>query len=315
MNKAELVNWFLFAIAVLAVWAVYLSYRKSDEVIRPLRKPVLAHTPDQYGLAYETIDFSTADGVRLRGWFIPAPGGESGRTIIFCHGWRSNRGEMLRDTHFLAGQGFNLFYFDFRASGESKGDLSSVGYLETRDFDAAYEFLRTNRPHAAESVAVFGTSMGGSVAVYAAAKYPELACLLAENTFLSYNKVVACWSWNRLKTPYFPMVALTLFFVRRKLKADPEPYSPVYSVAGVKAPVLFINGDHDDLVPLADADRLFGMCPSEKKQMWVVAGASHGKCADVGGEIYRNKVSAFFAENLREPGPEKLPPQAPAAAA
>ncbi|MCM2266984.1 MAG: alpha/beta fold hydrolase [Elusimicrobiales bacterium] len=314
MSKAEMINWFFFAVGAIAAAAVYVAYRKSAGIIQPGRKPGVAYSPDQYRLASETVEFVTADGVRLKGWFIPAPGEENGRTIIFCHGWGSNRGEMLRDTWFLAERGFNLFYFDFRASGESKGSLSSVGYLETRDFDAAYEFLKNNRPYAAESVGVFGTSMGGSVAVYAAAKYPELACVLAENTFLSYNKVVACWSWNRLKTPYFPLVALTLFFVRRKLKADPEPYSPLYNAGKVKMPAMFIYGDHDDLVPAEDAERLFGLCPSEKKQMWTIAGASHAKCAEVGGEVYRQKVSAFFAEHLREPEQEKLPAQTPAAA-
>ncbi|HAT71524.1 MAG TPA: hypothetical protein DCS63_01755 [Elusimicrobia bacterium] len=304
MNKAELLNWFLFAVGAMAALAVYVAYQKSGAIIQPPRKAAVAYNPDQFSLAHETIDFSTADGVRLKGWFLPAPGGESGRTVIFCHGWGSNRGETLRDTYFLAEQGFNLFYFDFRASGESKGSVSSVGYLETRDFDAAYEFLKTHRPHAAESVGVFGTSMGGSVAIYAAAKYPELACVVAENTFLSYNKVVANWSWNRLKTPYFPLVAMTLFFVRRKLKADPEPYSPVYSVARVKMPAMFINGDNDDLVPVRDAETLFGMCPSEKKQLWVIAGASHAKCAEVGGEVYRQKLSAFFKEHLPEPAQE-----------
>ena len=314
MSKVELLNWFLFALGLLAALIVYLSYSKSSEIIQPVRRGALAYTPDQYRLAHETVEFTTADGVRLKGWYIPAAGEESGRTIIFCHGWGSNRGEMLRDTWFLAEQGFNLLYFDFRASGESKGTVSSVGYLETRDFDAAYEFLRNNRAHAAESVGVFGTSMGGSVAVYAAAKYPELVCLLAENTFLSYNRVVANWSWRRLKTPYYPLVALTLFFVRRKLKADPEPYSPLYNAGKIKIPALFINGDNDDLVPLPDAEALYGMCPSEKKQMWVIAGASHAKCAEVGGEVYRGKVTAFFVENLKEPVQEQLPPAGKAAA-
>ena len=313
MSKVELLNWFLFALGVLTLAVVYLAYRKSSEIILHARKGALACAPDNYKLAYEAVEFPTADGVRLKGWFVPAPGGESGRTIIFCHGWASNRGEMLRDTWFLAEQGFNLFYFDFRASGESKGEISSVGYLETRDFDAAYEFLNNNRPHAAERAGVMGTSMGGSVAVYAAAKYPELACLLAENTFLTYGGVVANWSWRRLKTPYFPLVWLTLFFVRRKLKADPEPYSPLYNAPKVKAPALFINGDRDDLVPVADAERLYGVCGSEQKQMWMVAGASHAKCAEVGGEVYKKRVSAFFAEFLTEPAPEK--PAVPPAAA
>lgn len=309
MSKAEMINWVLFAIAALAALAVYVSYKKSAAIIQPGRKPGVAVNPDQFRLAHEVVEFPTADGVRLKGWFIPAVGEHSGRTVIFCHGWGSNRGDMLRDTWFLAEKGLNLFYFDFRASGESKGSVSSVGYLETRDFDAAYEFLRNNRPLQAESVGVFGTSMGGAVAVYAAAKYPELACVLAENTFLSYEKVVANWSWKRLKTPYFPLVWLTLFFVRRKLKADPEPYSPLYNAGRVKMPAMFINGDHDDLVPQTDAERLYGLCTSEKKQIWTVAGASHAKCAEVGGEVYRQKVAAFFGEHLREPEPPKLPPQ------
>ncbi len=305
MSKVELLNWFLFALGTLSALLVYASYLKSSDIIKPARSGALAFSPDQYKLAYEAVEFLTADGVRLKGWFIPAVGVESGCTIIFCHGWGANRGEMLRDTWFLAEKGFNLLYFDFRASGESKGSVSSVGYLETRDFDAAYEFLKTNRPQAAESVGVFGISMGGSVAVYAAVKYPELVCLLAESTFLSYKKVVANWGWHRLKTPYFPLVALTMFFVRHKLGADPDPYSPLYNAGKIKIPVMFINGDHDDLVPLPEAEALFGLCPSEKKQLWIVAGASHAKCAEVGGEVYRGKVSAFFTENLREPAAEQ----------
>ena len=308
MSKAEILNWFLFALGAATALAAYLAYGKTTEILSHPRKASVAFTPDQYKLAYEPVEFATADGVRLRGWFIPAAGGETGRTIILCHGWGSNRGELLRDTHFLAEHGFNLFYFDFRASGESKGSVSSVGYLETRDFDAAYDFLKTNRPLAAESVGVFGTSMGGAVAIYSAAKYPEIVCLLAENTFLSYNRVVANWSWRRLKTPYFPLVAMILFFVRRKLRADPEPYSPRYSVAGLKIPVLFINGDNDDLVPMPDAEALYGMCPSEKKEMWVIAGASHAKCAEVGGEVYRDRVTAFFRAHLRETAPAASKP-------
>jgi fermentation-respiration switch protein FrsA (DUF1100 family) len=299
MNLTEIFNWSLFSALGLAAATVVIAYIKSYSIIRPpkRRTPVTVH-PDQYKLAYETIDFSTADGLSLRGWFIPAVGGETEKTIILCHGWGTNRGDLLRDTWFLAEKGFNLFYFDFRASGESKGELSSVGYLETRDFDAAYDFLRTHRPMAMERAAVMGTSMGGSVAVFAAAKYPELRCLLSENTFLSYRRVIGNWSWLRTKVPYYPLVPLTLAFVKIKLGADPEPFSPAHNADKVKIPALFINGDHDDIVPLRDAETLYGLCKSEKKQLWIVTGASHGRCAEVGGEIYRNKVAQFFTENL-----------------
>jgi fermentation-respiration switch protein FrsA (DUF1100 family) len=299
MNISEVLNWFFFSVFGLTAAAVCVAYFKSYSIIRPTkRRTPVTMFPDQFRLAYETIDFPTADGLTLRGWFIPAVGGETGKTIILCHGWGVNRGDLLRDTHFLAEKGFNLFYFDFRASGESGGAISSVGYLETRDFDAAYDFLKAHRPLAMEHAAVFGSSMGGSVAVFAAAKYPELKCLLAENTFLSYIRVIANWSWLRTKVPYYPLVPLTLAFVKLKLGADPEPFSPAHNIGKVKAPVLMINGDHDDIVPLRDAETLFGLCASEKKQLWVITGASHGKCAEVGGEVYKNRVTQFFTENL-----------------
>jgi len=299
MNSAEIINWSLFSVLGLAAAAVVAAYVKSYSIVRPpkRRTPVLIH-PDQYRLAHETVTVNTADGLALRGWFIPAVGGETGKTIILCHGWGMNRGDMLRDTWFLAEKGFNLFYFDFRASGESKGVDSSVGYLETRDFDAVYDFLRTHRPMAMERAAVLGSSMGGSVAVFAAAKYPELRCLVAEDTFLSYRRVIGNWSWLRTKVPYYPLVPMTLAFVRMKLGADPEPFSPAHNADKVKMPTLFINGDHDDIVPLSDARALLDLCGAEKKELWIVAGASHGRCAEVGGDLYKNKVAEFFKENL-----------------
>ncbi|OGS07470.1 MAG: hypothetical protein A2270_09390 [Elusimicrobia bacterium RIFOXYA12_FULL_51_18] len=299
MNAMEIFNWFLFSVLAMAALAVAIAYFKSYSIIQPpkRRTPVNFH-PDQYNLAYETVNFTTADGLTLKSWFIPAVGGETEKTIILCHGWGVNRGDLLRDTHFLAEKGFNLFYFDFRASGESGGSISSVGYLETRDFDAAYDFLKTHRPRAMEHAAVFGSSMGGSVAIFAGAKYPELKCVMAENTFLSYRRVIANWSWFRTKVPYYPMVPMTLAFVKLKLGADPEPFSPAQNVDKLKMPVMFICGDRDDIVPLHDAETLYGMCRAEKKQMWIITGASHGKCAEVGGEIYKNKVTQFFTENL-----------------
>jgi dipeptidyl aminopeptidase/acylaminoacyl peptidase len=299
MNSIEIFNWSLFSALALAALTVAIAYLKSYSIIQPpKRRTPVNFQPDQYNLAHETIDFPTADGLTLKGWFIPAVGGETEKTIILCHGWGVNRGDLLRDTHFLAEKGFNLFYFDFRASGTSGGAISSVGYLETRDFDAAYDFLKTHRPRAMERAAVFGSSMGGSVAIFAAAKYPELKCVMAENTFLSYRRVIANWSWMRTKVPYYPLVPMTLAFVKFKLGADPEPYSPAQNVDKIKMPVMFIFGDRDDIVPMHDAETLFGMCGSEKKQMWVITGASHGKCAEVGGEVYKNKVTQFFTENL-----------------
>lgn len=47
-------------------------------------------TPQEVGLAYSGVEFAAADGVRLRGWFLPA-GPDAGPAVVVVHGWLWNR--------------------------------------------------------------------------------------------------------------------------------------------------------------------------------------------------------------------------------
>ncbi|MEW5950622.1 MAG: alpha/beta fold hydrolase [Elusimicrobia bacterium] len=297
MTTNEILIWIPFSFLAVLLFAVYLSYKKRDAILNPpnRRSPVNV-TPENFKLPYETVFFNSADSVELNGWFIPSQNGESSKTIIFCHGWASNKGELLKDTWFLAEKGFNLFYFDFRGCGESKdAGISSVGYLETRDLDGAVKFIKSARSQYASEIYLYGCSMGGSVAVYHAAHNKDIKAVLAESVFYSFDSVIRNWSWKRLKVPYFPMVKMTLFFVKRKLKVDANLYSPVLNVGKISAPILFINGDNDDLVSQEEAQKLFELCSSPKKDIWIVKGASHAKCPETAGMHFMQKVSDFFS--------------------
>jgi len=289
--------WLIVVIIATALVIVGVSWYYSKRVLQPLNHRVpLSVFPDQFHLPFENVAFDTKDGLRLRGWFIPAEGSE--KTVILLHGWGNNRGDTLAATHFLHEAGFNLLYFDFRACGESAGAVSTVGYLETNDAEAALEYLAARKPECSQSVGLYGISMGASVAIYCAARHPEIKCVAAEGTFDSYEKVVGRWAWINIKIPHYPFVPLSLFFVRMKLGADPEAYSPASEIAKISPrPIFFIHGSHDNLVPVKDARKLFDKA-GEPKEMWVVAGAAHAKCAETGGAEYRQRLCAFFTKNL-----------------
>ena len=55
-------------------------------VIRPPRQQIWA-TPQHFGMAYEDVQFPARDGVRIAGWFIPAPKQHNAPTLIILHGW------------------------------------------------------------------------------------------------------------------------------------------------------------------------------------------------------------------------------------
>lgn len=296
MTWQEIVIWTTLCLIFLFVLSVYLSYRKRDAILNPPnRRTPVTITPEDFKLAYETVFFNSSDGIELNGWFIPCANGESSKTIILCHGWASNKAELLKDTYFLAEKGFNLFYFDFRGCGESKdAGMSSVGYLETRDLDGAFKFIVSARPQMAKQVYLYGCSMGGSVSIYHAACNNAIKAVIAESTFFSFDSVIRKWSWKRLKVPYFPMVAMTILFVKRKLKVDPNLYSPAANMAKVSAPILLINGDNDDLVSIEEAKKLLQLCASSVKDLWIIKGASHAKCPETAGFHFAQKVTDFY---------------------
>ncbi len=280
----------LLLFSLLTVWG---CARAAKKVLHPVSKRTpLAVWPDQYKLPYENIYFKTEDGVLLKGWFIPNPASE--KTIILMHGWGMNRGDIFKNTYFLHDLGYNLMYFDFRASGESSGTTSSIGYLEVKDLQAALSFLKATRPFACASIGLYGLSLGGMAALCEAAQNPEIKCVVSEASYYSFRRIVSHW----INPVYVPLLPLVLHYVRRNLAVDPEHYSPKYNIAKIAPrPVFIIHGRYDSLVPAAQAKLLF-KCAKEPKEIWLVPGAKHNKCAEVGGFEYKQRLMDFYKKYL-----------------
>jgi pimeloyl-ACP methyl ester carboxylesterase len=255
--------------------------------------------PEQFGLRYDKVAFKTADGLELKGWFLPSPSGDK-RTLLMCHGWGDNKGLLLKQTYFLnETAGFNLLYFDYRSHGESEGEVTSIGSLERRDFEAAVSWLKSAKPGLCEHLGVFGLSMGAAVTVASMPDHPELRCAVVESPFSDYRGVVRRWAWNNLRVPRFPLIDIAMWILRRRL-GDPaiDSFNPVESAAHIAPrPLFVIGGAKDDLMPVDDVTRVFEAA-REPKQLWIVPGAYHAKCREAAGVEYDTRVSGFFQRNL-----------------
>ncbi len=285
MNAWQILLLAFAGIGVLSLGVMWLCARTAKKVLHPVskRKPLYVW-PDEYKMAYENIYFTTEDKVLIKGWFIPCE--ESEKTIILMHGWGMNRSDILKNTYFLHDLGFNLVYFDFRALGESGGKVSSIGYLETRDALAAVKYLKETRPESCKKIGLYGLSMGGMVAICEGARSPDIDCVVAEASYYSFRRVVSRWAWVHHKVPSFPIIPIVLHYIRRYLRVNPERYSPKYNIAKIAPrPVFIIHGRYDNIVPAAQAKLLFKRA-GEPKEIWLVPGAKHNKCAEVGGFEY-----------------------------
>src|SRR4051794_25532508 len=77
-------------------WAMALTSRprlKPMVLTKPMlvgRRAPLLTTPASAGLEYEDARFKAADGLDLRGWFLPSGSEDRGPAIVFVHGWLWN---------------------------------------------------------------------------------------------------------------------------------------------------------------------------------------------------------------------------------
>ena len=103
-------------------------------------------------LAASAVEFQSQSGATIKGWFIK--GKKNAGAIVLMHGNRGNRLSMVDRARFLSRAGFSVLLFDFQAHGESSGDHITFGYLESKDAQAAIDFLRANAP--GEKIGVIG---------------------------------------------------------------------------------------------------------------------------------------------------------------
>jgi len=257
------------------------------------KQPPLRVFPKDLNYQAEDITFQTQDGITLKGWFIPCA--NSQKTIILMHGFEMDKSQILPQTINLAKQ-YNLFYFDFRGMGESSGK-SAQGLREYLDGEAAIKYLCENKPEQAKEIALYGISLGASVATYLAAKHQDIKTLILEACFYSYKRVVRKWAWNHHTLPYYPIVYAFLRFKRLKFRIGLEDLSPKNTAPFIKCPVLQIHGKKDNLVPYDRALMLFDII-KPYKIFWLVEDAGHIRCHEIAGPKYLETITNFLEQHF-----------------
>ena len=101
-------------------------------------------TPATFQLASEDVAFRSADGVDLRGWWVPAPSAKG--TVVLVHGLNRSRIEMVRRAPFVHSAGWNALLFDLRHHGASGGETTTFGAKEKEDVEAAVRLARERAP-------------------------------------------------------------------------------------------------------------------------------------------------------------------------
>ena len=257
-------------------------------------------TPSDFGVVdWQDVTFTTNDGLQLSGWYIP-PQTEIGAALIFVHGLGSNRSDLLDQAVVLAKEGYGALLFDLRAHGRSEGKQSSWGQAEVADVRAALAFLQAQPAVNPDKIGIVGHSMGGAIAIRAAAQLPEIRLVVAESVYTNFadNKARLTVSFARLPDWTAPLI---MDWAEWIAGVDSSQLAPLQEVASLAPrPILFIQGGQDKTVHVSNGSTLYDTAVSPKERL-LIPNAGHNDLFETDPELMTQQLLQFLAQNLQTP--------------
>ncbi len=247
---------------------------------------------------WEPVRVNGTDGTMLRGTYIADKRG-SHQTVILLHGLYQNRMMCLPYVSIYRNLGYNVLLIDQRGHGESGGEHTDWGLSEIDDLTQWVQWLREK--DGAMKIGLHGISLGAAMALlYAGSdRGDSLSFVVADS---SYGNIVALgreklrkaakderfvWGYNLLD-PFFQAAML---FHTHKLISNIEP---AQAVRFIKAPVLFLHGGKDTLVPVQTAQSLYENCGSQDKHIYIFTHSPHAVGIETDADAYHRVVTRFL---------------------
>jgi uncharacterized protein len=189
----------------------------------------------------QEVVLDTTDGEKVLAWHVP-PQAEK-PVIIFFHGNADTLAGRAGRFREITAAGVGLLALSFRGYAGSTGQPTEEGLH--RDAMAAYEFAAAR--YSSDRIVLWGYSLGSGVAVALAAKRP-IAKLVLEAPYTSAADVAAS---------IYPFVPVRLL-MKDQFHSDEQ-------IQKVKAPILIVHAEHDQMIPISFGERLFAMAPEPKR--------------------------------------------------
>jgi fermentation-respiration switch protein FrsA (DUF1100 family) len=231
----------------------------------------IEQTPGDAGLSFKDVEIPTEDGERLHGWWVPGRE-RAGVHVLLFHGNAGNLSHRVLHAQLLAEVGLDVLLFDYRGYGRSTGRPDERGtYLDARAARAALLRQAGTEP---TRIVYLGESLGGAVGLELALAAPPHGLVL-QSAFTSVRDMA------RLHYPFVPAALI------------PDAYPSLRRIRELKAPLLVLHGDRDDIVPLAHGRALFDAAPGPKR-LHVFPGLGHNDLVPLGAKGYAEAIAEWL---------------------
>lgn len=232
---------------------------------------------DSLHMLHDKVVIKTTDGLSLVCWYINS-GVEykvspSNTTVIMFHGHGSSKSGVISEAEAFYKLGYNVLMVDFRAHGESDGNVCTIGYEETKDVKAAYDYIAKTGE---KNIVLWGISLGASAIIKTLHDYSDVkpSKIILEMPFGSlYGAVKGTLRNNHV--PVQPIAAMLTFWGGIEhgfwaFSMNPQDYAK-----DVHCPVLLQRGADDIRVTEEETQAIYKNLATADKTLVEYAGCGH----------------------------------------
>lgn len=277
---------FIFlAVATIAAYSLY-------QILNPPRSP--ANVDVTMLMGHPTVyKFDIPAQESREGWFFP--GLLHAPTVVLCHGYGSQRADILTLVTALQEHQFNVFLFDFAGHGAVAG-RTTLGYSETQQLLSAIHGLEQRQDIDLRRFGVWGTDLGGYAALSAAVQEPRIEAVAVESVYDEPSEFLNI-ELAHTGLGGLPLVktfcVFGFHFMTRSYQNIPPLTGAVARLQGT--PKLFIEAA-DRLELGRETLHLFEAAAMPKDHL--VNSQSYAEMSDEGRRDFEGKIVNFFLKSL-----------------
>ena len=234
--------------------------------------------------------------MKLRGFYI---NNNSSKTVFFVHGYRATPfNNFSWAARKLYDEGYNLFFIDQRAHGESEGKYITFGIKERFDVVDWAHFI--NEKYNPKDIILYGLSMGcASCEMALELNLPNnVRCAILDCGFKSTFSLMVYQTKKRIKIGATISVLFMDIYCRLLGGFSMFDASSQKALTKATIPCLFIHGTNDRTVPLSHGKTNYNACGSNVKDFVFLHGVEHALCYYEGYPDLENKIVSFIKDSL-----------------
>jgi alpha-beta hydrolase superfamily lysophospholipase len=254
-----------------------------------LPRPADDKTPGDFGLEYEALEIRGDDGIDLDAWRIGHS--EARAVVVLFHGYAASKSSLLAEAAALHELGCETLLVNFRGSGGSAGNETTLGVYEADDVQKAFGFARSLAD--GMPIVLYGRSMGSAAVLRAVAvNGVEPAAVILECPFDRFLTTVKN-RFSAMGLPAFPFAEMLVFWGGVQQGMNGFAHNPVDYARSVRCPALVVHGRRDRRVAAAEVESVFRNLAGEK-QLVLFPEAGHEPYLATDAARWNEAVSDFL---------------------